>query len=70
MYGDEEEKRKRERERRRKERKGGIGELAQQVKVPATEVDTRIRSNQLPGTSLNPEPHMVETENQLSQAVL
>lgn len=72
MYGDEEGKRKkkkkkRERERRKKERKGGTGKLAQQVKVPATEVDGW---SWILRTSLNPRPRMVEAENQLPQAVL
>lgn len=39
MYGDEEEEKKRKKGKEGEERKGGTGELAQQIKVSAAEVD-------------------------------
>ena len=45
---------RKKKEKERKGRKGGTGELAQQVKVPATEVDKRIRGELHPWNEFEP----------------
>ena len=71
MYGDEEEKRKREKgkggERKGKE---GLESWLSKSRCLLQRLIQGFVGSWILGTSLNPEPHMVETENHLSQAVL